>query len=208
MKKSLIALALFTTLASSTAMAKDIKRINKTIEVEEGQKISLNVPVGSLDVQTCDCNEITIKVTVEPSDSKWGIFGSGADVDDAELKVRERRGGLSFEVDEDDTKQKWKVTMPASSALDIDMGVGSVDVEDLSNSLNAEVGVGQISVDLSDDNYQDIELESGVGDTSIDGFSGVKTKRSVVSSEAHYRGDGDHSINIEIGVGEADVEVK
>jgi hypothetical protein len=208
MKKSLIALALFTTLASSAVMAKDIKRISKTMEVEAGQKISLNVSVGSLDVQTCDCNEITIKVTVEPSDGKRGIFSKSADVDDAELKVRERSSSLSFEIDEEDTKQKWKVTVPATSALDINMDVGSVDIEDLSNSLNAEVGVGQISVDLADDNYQDIELESGVGDTSIDGFSGVKTTRSVVSSEAHYRGDGEYSINIEIGVGEADVEVK
>ncbi|NQZ07177.1 MAG: hypothetical protein HRT35_08445 [Algicola sp.] len=207
MKKSLVALALFTTLASSTVMAKDVKRISKTMDVEQGQKISLNVPVGSLDVQTCDCNEITIKVTVEPSNNKWGFFSSGADVDNAELKIRERSSGLSFEIDEDDTKQKWKVTLPASSALDIDMGVGSVDVEDLSNSLNAEVGVGQISVDLSGDNYQRIELESGVGDTSIDGFSGVKTKRSVVSSEASFRGDGEYSISIEVGVGSADVDL-
>jgi hypothetical protein len=204
MKKSLVAFALCSALATGTALADDVKTLRKTVEVEKGQKISFNVPVGSLKVETCDCNEVTVKVKVEPSDGSWNIFSSG-NVEDAELSVRQRGNGISFEVDEDDTKQKWRVTMPASSALNIDVGVGQVDVNDFNNSLRAEVGVGQITVDVEGENFDDIKVESGVGDASIRGFSGVDKARAMVSSSAHYRGDGDYSIDVEVGVGEASV---
>jgi hypothetical protein len=204
MKKSLVAFALLSTLATTSALAKDVKHITKTVDVDNGQKISLHVPVGSLDVEICDCNEITIKVKVEAGDSSWSLFSSG-NVDDAELSVRHRNNSLKFEIDEDDTKQKWQVTMPASSALNIDIGVGEVDVQGFHNDLTADVGVGQITVSLEGKNYDDIKVESGVGDASIRGFNDVDKERSIVSSSAHYRGDGKFAIDVEVGVGEVTI---
>jgi hypothetical protein len=206
MKKVLATFALLSTVAATSAFAKDVKHISKTVKVDEGQAISLNVPVGSLKVETCTCNEVTLDIRVESSEGSWSIFSSGGDVDNAELSIRERRSSMIFEVDEDDTKQKWTVTVPVSSALNIEMGVGEVDVNDLNNDLNAEVGVGSINVDLQGDDYRRIDLESGVGDTSIKGFGDkVTTKRSIVSSSAKYRGDGEYSVTVEVGVGEADI---
>ena len=210
MKKSLATFALLSTVLSTfistSAVAKDNKHISKTMDINEGQKISINVPVGSLKVDVCECDTIELSVTVESSSNSWNIFSSNGDVDDAELKIKQRSNSIAFEIDEENTKQKWQVTLPASSPLAFEIGVGEVRVNDLNNDLKADIGVGEANIHLSDNNFQQIELDSGVGDTSIRGFKGeVDSHRAVVSSSASYHGNGEHSISVDVGVGEVNV---
>lgn len=179
--------------------------IKETIDVQNGQAVSFNVPVGSLKIETCDCDQISVKVKVESKDSDWSFFSSG-DVDNADLKVKHRNNTVKLSIDEDDTKQKWTVTMPAQSALKVDLGVGEVKVHEFNQSIDAEVGVGSIRVNVASQNYDSILLESGVGDTGIHGFDGkANTSRAMVSSKTRYRGEGEYSINIDVGVGDARV---
>lgn len=208
MKKAFITTALLATFASSAVMAKDIKTIEKTLDVDNGQTLSFNVAVGSLEIETCKCNEVSLKIKVEPSDGNWSLFSS-KDVDDAELTVNQRSSGLRFEVDEKDTKQKWTVTVPHSSALNIEVGVGHVEVQDFENDLDAEVGVGHISVDLSGEDFDSIKIDTGVGDAAISSLEGkVKNKRAMVSDSARYSGNGKYNINLDVGVGDANVNGK
>ena len=86
------------------------------------------------------------------------------------------------------------------AALDIEVGVGSIAIENLENSLEAEVGVGSVRVDAAVDDFKQIELSTGVGDTSLKGFSGeFENTRNIVSSEIRYSGDGKYSIEAEVG---------
>ena len=199
----IIALTLGTALTSSVAFASDLKIIKDTIDVTKGQTVAFNVPVGSLKIKTCDCDQISIKVKVEPKDSDWSFFSSG-NVDDAELLVKQRNNTVKLSIDDDDTKQKWTVTMPADSNLNVDLGVGELKVREFNQSLDADVGVGSITVDVSEQNYDSIKIESGVGATDIDGFDNqAKTTRAMVSSTTKYRGEGEHSIKVDVGVGDA-----
>lgn len=202
MKKALFTTALLATFASSSVLAKDVKTIVKNLDVDNGQRLSFSVPVGSLDIQTCNCNEVSMKIKVEAKDSDWSLFSS-KDVDDAELSIRERRGGLSFKVDKDDTKQKWVVTLPASSALNVEVGVGHVEIDEFNNDLKADVGVGHINVELEGTDFDRISAETGVGDASIRSLPGdVKHKRAMVSATSRYSGDGKYNLEVEVGVGD------
>ena len=201
----LITVATFAALTSTSAMAKDSKTITKTLDIDSGQKISFNVPVGSLKIKTCQCDELSLKVVVEPKDSDWNFFSS-SNVDDAQLSVQQQSGGMKLAINDEDTKQKWTVTVPHQSALDIELGVGEVDIRNFGNSLDADVGVGSIDVDVNEQNYQVIDLETGVGNTDVDGFDrNPKTKRAMVSSSTRYRSEGDHHIYVDVGVGDAGV---
>ena len=61
-------------------------------------------------------------------------------------------------------------------------------------------------VDVTEQNYGNIKIESGVGATDIDGFDNqAKTTRAMVSSTTKYRGEGEHSIKVDVGVGDAHV---
>ena len=199
----IIALTLGTALTSTVALASDLKIIKDTIDVTTGQTVSFNVPVGSLKIKTCDCDQISVKVKVEPKDSDWSFFSSG-NVDDAKLQVKQRNNSVKLSIDDEDTKQKWTVTMPADSNLNVDLGVGELKVREFNQSLDADVGVGSITVDVTEQNYDSIKLESGVGATDIDGFDKqAKTTRAMVSSTTKYRGEGEHSIKVDVGVGDA-----
>ena len=58
----IIALTLGTALTSSVAFASNLKIIKDIIGVKKGQKVAFNVPVGSLKIKTCDCDQISINL--------------------------------------------------------------------------------------------------------------------------------------------------
>lgn len=97
--------------------------------------------------------------------------------------------------------------MPAKLAVAMDVGVGEIELEGLSNNLTMEVGVGSIRVEINDTDYARIHASVGVGETAIKGFSDqqVDNERSFMSSDSYYYGEGELEIDIEVGVGEVEV---
>ncbi len=204
MNKTLIALA---TLAafSTGAVAKDSKIIEKNLAVESGKTLRFTIAVGSLTLETCQCDEVSMRIKVESSEGSWSLFSS-KDVDDAELNVRDRSGGIYFEVEEEDTKQQWVVTVPEKSGITVEMGVGEVEIDDFNNDLDAEIGVGELTVNLASQDYDSIRLETGVGNAKIRSMTGdISNNRAMVSDSVSYSGDGKYAIKAEIGVGDIQV---
>jgi len=96
--------------------------------------------------------------------------------------------------------------MPTKLALDIELGVGEIQIEDFSNELTVELGVGSVQVDVNDTDYRSIHLSAGVGDSSIRGFpNNSDNERSFISADSYYHGSGDLEIEIEVGVGDVRV---
>ena len=206
----LFTLATLCTLTSTAAFAKDSKTINQTIDVTQGQMIRLDVPVGTIRIDTCQCDQISLQVKVEPKDSDWSFFSSSdVNVDEAQLDINTDSQGIKLSINEEDTKQKWTLTVPQMSALDVELGVGEVDVNAFNHSIEVDLGVGSVSVDVNRQNYSSIELETGVGDTGVHGFDGkVENSRAMVSSSSRYTSNGEHQITIDVGVGEAQVSFR
>ena len=88
----------------------------------------------------------------------------------------------------------------------LELGVGDIEVDNFANSAAIDVGVGAVRISSALDDYQSITLDSGVGDTKISGMKNdPKHTRKMVSSTTKYRGDGQYSINVEVGVGDIKV---
>ncbi|WP_105173227.1 hypothetical protein [Pseudoalteromonas sp. T1lg24] len=204
MKKLALAMTLIAASISTNLYAGDEKRITETLTLNQGQNLEIDFPVGSIEIITVDSNELSIEIEIEGKDEGW--FSKNRDVSNVELSKRVRDNRISLEIDEENLSQEWVVKVPRHAAIDIEIGVGSIDVEKLENSLEAEVGVGSIRVDTVLDDFKRIELSTGVGDTSIKGFSGdLESTRNIVSSETRYSGAGEHSIEAEVGVGDIKV---
>lgn len=200
MKKTLIASALL--LASSNVLATDSFEINKSIPIQQAQKLYIDVGVGELDVSTYDGDAIKLSVKIEKSRTNWF---SSVDIEDAYLEQKSTENKLKFKVDLDNTTQEWTVLVPRYINMNLSLGVGDVEVNDLSSSLRLDVGVGSADVSLKSENYQRIELDSGVGDAVLKGFENVYNRRAVVKKEVDWKGDGEHKINVDVGVGDARV---
>lgn len=203
MKSILCAAALVGSLLSFDGHAQNKKHISERLGIDTQKALTIDFPVGSLELETTTGDEIILDIELEAKKDGW--FAGDNDISDIELKTKISKTEVSLKIDDDDLNQAWVLKVPQSLMLDIDVGVGNIALSQLKNSAELEVGVGSINITLTDD-FKHIELESGVGETSIKGLSGkVENKRNVVTSESRYHGKGTFSIDAEVGVGDITV---
>jgi hypothetical protein len=192
-----------TMLLSVSAFADTEKLISQKIDASELKSVRLEFPVGELSIETYDGHEIQLEIDIEAK-RRW--FSGKRDVDDIELDVQISGSRAYLEIDEKKIEQHWRVRIPASLALEIDVGVGEIQVESFVNTLEVEMGVGSVEVEVAGNSYDSIHVSSGVGDATINGFEEpASNERNFISAESLYRGDGDMEIEIEVGVGDIEV---
>lgn len=192
-------------IAASVAIsvnAKERVTLEDRLPVEGQTEFVLDVPVGQIDLETHDKPYIDVHVKVEENDASWF---SSADLGDVQIEKDISGDRIALEIDLEDTKQTWRIKVPASMDLDIDLGVGEVTLSDISRSVNLDVGVGDAEIDLDSDNYSRIRLDAGVGDADLDGFRRVSEERAIVSKTVKWRGDGEYEIDGDVGVGDIHV---
>jgi hypothetical protein len=194
--------AIFALLFTTASLGKDRVTLEETISVEAQSTIHFDIPVGSLEITTYDGDKVILEVEVKEADSDWF---SSVDLDDVEIDITQSGTKLHLEIEKEDVVQKWEVKIPSDASLNIDLGVGEVDIDDFDRDANIDVGVGEVDVYLSGTNYREIELDSGVGGADLDGFSNIDRERAMVSESIEWTGKGDYDLIIDVGVGDIDV---
>jgi hypothetical protein len=203
--KKLLLLTALTAFLSTQALAKSEHQINHSFAVDTQTTLDISFPVGSLEINTYNGNEVQVTVELEAKSNGW--FNNSDDLESLTIDTQQTGSELALSLDNDDVQQTWTVTVPRSLAVNLDLGVGDIEINDFTNSADIEVGVGAVRIDSQSDDYKYISLDSGVGDTRISGFvNDAKTTRKMVSSESEYSGNGTHTLKVEVGVG--DIKVK
>ncbi|CCQ10195.1 Secreted protein containing internal repeats [Pseudoalteromonas luteoviolacea B = ATCC 29581] len=206
MKKTLFALiSLF--VISTNVYAEESKILTQHFDLEKKKQFILEVPVGRIDLQTNNSDKIDVRVEITPKNEGDSWFGSDVNLDKFSIEAKNTESELYLTIDSDEIEQIWQVTIPKSLALNLELGVGKVEVSDLANSATIEVGVGKVLINTALNDFKAINLDSGVGKTRVKGFEkNIEHNKNVVSSDVKYRGDGQYSIDVEVGVGDAKVE--
>lgn len=193
------------TVFSTNVLAEDSKLIEHTINVANQSSISINFPVGEIELVTSSDDQVVIEVVVK---EKGGSWFSSANLDNIELSQKVSDKSIKLEIDDDDIKQEWRVSIPQHLAVEVDLGVGQVEVNGVSRDVDVNVGVGAVELGLANNNYRIIDASSGVGDAHIRGVSNVDNDRAVVSKNATWHGEGKYAVEVDVGVGDADIRVK
>lgn len=194
---------------SSQAFAEDAKRLTQELDYDS-QLLVLDIDVGQANVIATDEAQVRIEVDVKAAETAWFNFFDSNDVDNIELatSVSDNRIKLGLS-DQDDINQSWRVYVPRTANVRLDMGVGQIEVEGMEAGVDIDLGVGSALVKHSHD-YKRIELESGVGEVRFDDNTlGVKVIRNLVSQSLTWQASdsyGDSKIDsglvVNVGVGE------
>jgi hypothetical protein len=186
---------------SGLSCADNNKNITRTLYVDELDSLRIEFPVGELEVEIWDGESIELDIELK-SERSW-LSWRRHKVDGIELEVSTSGGEVFLRIDADKLNQHWVVKMPAKLALGVDLGVGEIRIDGLENNLAVELGVGEVEVIAATDNFDHISVLVGVGDATLQGFgSGDENERSFISADAHFEGQGDYQIEVELGVGE------
>jgi hypothetical protein len=230
MKQTALVVAVL--LAAAPVLAGEPRVLERTVLATGLDTVRLDAGVGDVEVVGADVAEVSVSVELKPR--RGGFFSSmktaQREVDEAVLSAEVSKGALALEIDSDGNdrhfEERWTIALPASLAFTLEVGVGDVEVRGVTGALDLQVGVGEV---LAEGVSGDVTIELGVGDAtvsgaashygSVDGSGGVGDARLTIRGErisssgfvghsAEWSGDGEHSIDIEVGVGDARVTLE
>ncbi len=232
MRKNWIALVV--AFAIATPLAANAPRILKgTVQASDLESVRLDAGVGDIEIVAVNgATEVSLEVQLKPR--RGGFFSSlkkaQREVDEAVLRMKVSRGVLRLEIESDSNdrhfEEKWTIELPARLDFNLDLGVGDVEIQGLSGELIADIGVGDI---LADGVTGDLDIDIGVGEAtvraaaadygSVVGSGGVgdaqltvRGKRisstGFIGKSADWTGEGAHTIEISVGVGDAEVTLE
>ncbi|MCG7588386.1 hypothetical protein [Photobacterium sp. OFAV2-7] len=201
----IVFIALFS--LSNIVVAKDKRTFTGSIDASEQalHKLVMEVPVGMVNVQVVDDGAVTYRVDVEDNSSGWSFFAT--DLDALVLSTQVTDQALHLMIDEDGISQDWTLTVPKDLALQLQLGVGNVEINGFSQTLSADIGVGSAWVGVNSTDYEHVRAAVGVGEIQVHGFEqgNLVKERVIVSDQLTITGTGRNHINIEIGVGDVNL---
>lgn len=203
------ALLLLATLVAAPAAADSrtrVRTVDRDLPSDGVRSVSLHGPVGEVEVLASSGDEIHLSATFECDDDSSRCRDAAEDVD---LDVRTRGDLLHIEIDDwpklsnHGLSVDVRLEMPRNRSLEIDWGVGEVDVDGLEADLEIDLGVGEVNVRAPESAIGSVNIDTGVGEAELrvggrsidaDGFIGQSLRWS--------GGPGDAHIEVDNGVGE------
>ncbi len=206
--------ALLALLALPSGLLAEDRVLQGTANVSGDGRIVLDFPVGELHVEGASAGPFLIEVSAR---CKRDRDRCEERLDDVAIEIVEKRGNFYVEV-APHSKWRWwnslqleaSVRHPADTDLEIDMGVGELEIEGVRGDLRVDLGVGEVRIDLELADFASVQLDAGIGETELlvpDGW--IEGDRSfLVGSESHWRdGPGESRVRVDVGVGEAVVRL-
>lgn len=190
------------TVSTAAFAANDNERmLTGSYIVSDDTEIHLDATVGTVDISVTDGDAVEVELLVESDEDGW--FANGGDLGKVLIKDEREGNNLTLSATpNEDMSQHWKISVPKTQMLSINLGVGEVKGELPLTDVDVDLGVGDVSLNLASGEYRLVEASVGVGDTKLRNFGNTQENRMVVTSESSFRGNGSASIRVEVGVGD------
>lgn len=209
MQRSLLAL-LAVTLLPCAVVAGELRDINQTFSIGEQTGVRIDIPVAELEVLGSNGDSIEIEFTASckrDHDCKDVL-------DQLEFETHGSRNTLRIDLvgypkwGKGRVELEGSIRIPRRLEVEVELGVGELEIKELSGDLRAELGVGEINAWVDKGTVRTVTLDAGVGEVELYGAgTRLEGRRSMlVGSEAFWdEGPGEARIFLEVGVGEISV---
>lgn len=229
MRRITLTLIALLALAAAPCAAVETRTLDGSHPAAEIEVVSLDAGIGDVEVVADAGDEVRWTVVLKPR--RGGLFASlkagEKDVREARVVADLRRGELRLEVETDSRdrrfEERWTIHMPAATSFELDLGVGDLRARGLAGGVAVDAGVGDLTVEVEGGRvqidagvgdvtvraparaYAAAEATAGVGDASVRVGGRRVEDGGFLGSEASWSGDGEHTIRIEVGVGDASI---
>lgn len=212
--KKLIPFVAVALLGALPAAADDVVRtFDRQFAAASASRIHLNVPVGELQVEASAGRQVEVHVSLECDTLRKSRCVEAAKAIDVvattsgdrlkvELKGWPKSGSKGLEAN-------VRVTVPRDLPLAAELGVGEMRIEGLEADLTADVGVGEVNVRMPAAAVGEVSVDTGVGDANLYADGHHWEGSGFVGKELNWsKGRGKAEINIDCGVGEAEIRLE
>lgn len=214
MKRTAVLVLALAAIATTATADVEIRRITERFEVSAEHEILLDVPLGEVRVVPGEPGRVEIEIAV--------LCGSSSErcrerAEEVRLDHSLRRHSLALDLRGYSNKLvnrpsvEVRLAMPAANALEVEVGVGEIQIEDLTGDLEVEVGVGEVDVFAPEAAVGTVRLSVGVGDANL-----YPRRRSQSDSGFLFLGNevvwdegpGTAYLVVDVGVGEVNVTLE
>jgi hypothetical protein len=187
-----------------------VRTISKNIPVEDAEWFFIDLAIGALEVEGTDGDEIKLHLKIKCEDR--GSSKCRRAAEDLELDVIRRSDGVEVGI-EHWPKLRNKgmsvhgyVEIPRHLVLEIEMGVGELDVFDMEDDVEIDVGVGEVTVETKKSVVRSVGLDAGVGEATLKVGREIIEGSGFIGHGLDWRdGPGRAHIEVNCGVGEINV---
>jgi hypothetical protein len=206
-----LAVALLLTALPAAAERKTVRTVAQTIPAAHSESFHIEVPVGQLHITGWDGDAVDLTVRfkckstnrrcAEVAQKPRVLYHSGEKIR-VEIRSWPRFGNP-------DLHAEVTVRVPRHLAVRSELGVGELEIEGLAHHLEADLGVGEVNVEMPRSAVGRVTLDTGIGEAKLlaDGKSygsaGLFTR-----TVRWEHGDGKARVSVDCGVGEIDVTLR
>jgi hypothetical protein len=197
--------------SSVAARADVVRTLNQDLPVGEASTISIDFPVGNLNVEGFDGNSVNVDMKVECSPSRKDCqkvadkvaIASRTNGRKMEVNIKGPRGDSSK-----DFQLSARIQVPRALLVSVDMGVGNLSVIGLEQAVEIDLGVGDADVRLPEGSVRSVNLKAGVGEATLHLKSGRIQGTGFVHQGLKWTGSGSANVEISVGVGDVDLTLE
>jgi hypothetical protein len=208
-----LALAALCVLTAAPVRATVLETEPRTFPVAAHQRVRLEFPVGQLKVIPTDDARVRFDLRVRCH---------GGD----ESRCEELADRLVLDSDDEGNTlhlklhkyPQWhnhgmtvmgELRVPRSLAVQIEMGVGELDIDGIEGDLDVELGVGEAAIRAMKAHAGHVSVETGIGDANIHGGGSDTESHGFIGSHATWTaGNGHSAVRLHVGVGEGTVRLE
>ncbi len=215
MMRTLPALAALALLAAAPlAAAGEGREIRRSFPASPGQAVRIDFTVGALRVEAGDGSEVQAELSAR---CRWNTPRCRERLEEIDLAGRARPSRLHIEVtglavwQKTDLELEARFVVPRGLPLEIDMGVGELEVSGFEADVWVDLGVGEAEISLPAAKVASVTVDVGVGEATLHApDSRLEGRRSrLLGSEVEWdEGKGSARVRVEVGVGELTLDLE
>ena len=206
----ILAVTLIFTLTGFINADTTVRTLTKELSAEDVEWVFIDLPIGELEVKGTSGSSVQLHLKVKCEDrdnTKCRRAAEDLDLDvdqhsdDIEIGIdhwpKFRNKGMSLE---------GLLEIPRHLILEVELGVGEVDVYGMEDDIEIDVGVGEVSVEMEESEVRSVSLDTGVGEATLRLGGRTIEGSGFIGHGLDWRdGPGKAYIEIDCGVGSIEV---
>jgi hypothetical protein len=180
----------------------------KSIPVQSAERVVIDFSVGELEIVAIDGQEIHLTVEARCKRNRNCDELS----DEVRVITKTSADEVEIEVDGNDWHKDYhlrgRIEVPRSLAVEVSMKVGELEIEGVEQDLDVDLGVGEVDIELPESAVRSVDLRVSIGDASLRPRSGGSSVRGWLGKQVEWQdGKGRSRVDIDLSVGDAKVRL-
>ena len=209
--KHLMGAAVILCLCTSVS-AREVRSFDRDFDASGLDQLRLDIPVGELEIEGTSGDRIEVEVRIECNFRKLKCRDLAGDIDlvastfgdEIALELdglkKWRSLGMSFEI---------QVKAPARMELEVDLGVGRIDIQGFNNDITVDQGVGELNVTMAESRVDFVDIDAGLGEANFSYAGGRLAASGIFGNDLRWNeGNGTARVRLDLGVGEVELRLR